>query len=115
VLAALPKSAHPGAKAALAEVCNAEDEDHATKAVKAFEADYGAKWPKAVAKITERIDAQDSVFPLMQVHSLSPDVGLSGAFDHADVNQPVRASSHSRFRRWTLANLPTSAADRDRE
>ena len=42
-------------------------------------------------------------------------VGLSGAFDHADVNQPVRASSHSRFRRWTLANLPTSAADRDRE
>ena len=55
VLAALPKSAHPGAKAALAEIYNAEDKDHAMKAVKAFEADYGAKWPKAVAKITERI------------------------------------------------------------
>ena len=26
------------------------------KAVKAFTADYGAKWPKAVAKITEHID-----------------------------------------------------------
>jgi len=53
VPAALPKSAHPGAKAALAEIHNAEDKDHAMKAVKAFAADYGAKWPKAVAKITE--------------------------------------------------------------
>jgi putative transposase len=50
VIAALPKSAHPGAKAALAEIYNAEDRDHAVKVVKAFEADYGAKWPKAVAK-----------------------------------------------------------------
>ena len=56
VLAALPKSAHPGAKAALAEIYNAEDRDHALQAVKAFDADYGAKWPKAVAKITEHID-----------------------------------------------------------
>jgi putative transposase len=56
VLAALPKSAHPGAKAALAEIYNAEDRDHALQAVKAFDADYGAKWPKAVAKITERVD-----------------------------------------------------------
>ena len=56
VLAALPKSAHPGAKAALAEIYNAEDRDHALNAVKAFEADYGVKWPKAVAKITEYLD-----------------------------------------------------------
>jgi len=56
ILAALPKSAHPGAKAVLAEIYNAEDRDHARKAVKAFEADYGAKWPKAVAKITEHLD-----------------------------------------------------------
>ena len=56
VLAALPKSAHPGAKAALAEIYNAEDKDHAQAAVKAFEADYGAKWPKAVAKITDDLD-----------------------------------------------------------
>src|SRR5258705_12296562 len=56
VLAALPKSVHPGAKAALAEIYNAEDKAHALTAVKAFEVDYGAKRPKAVAKITERID-----------------------------------------------------------
>ena len=56
VLAALPKSAHPGAKKALAEIWNAEDKEHALDAVKAFEAAYGAKWPKAVAKITDDLD-----------------------------------------------------------
>jgi transposase-like protein len=56
VLAALPKSAHPGAKAALAEISQAEDKDHAVKAAKAFADLYGAKWPKAVAKITEHLD-----------------------------------------------------------
>jgi transposase-like protein len=53
VLAALPKSAHPGAKKALAEIWNAEDRRHAMDAVKAFEAAYGAKFPKATAKITD--------------------------------------------------------------
>jgi len=56
VLNALPKSAQPGAKAALAEIWNAEDKEHAKKAAKAFAADYGAKWPKAVAKITDDLD-----------------------------------------------------------
>jgi len=56
VLNVLPKSAQPNAKAALAEIWNAENRDHAQKAVKAFAADYGAKWPKAVAKITEDLD-----------------------------------------------------------
>jgi transposase-like protein len=56
VLNALPKSAHPSAKAALAEIYNAEDKTHALAAVKAFEADFGAKFPKAVAKITDDID-----------------------------------------------------------
>ena len=56
VLNALPKSAQPGAKASLAQIWNAEDKDHAKAAVKAFAADYGAKWPKAVAKITDDLD-----------------------------------------------------------
>jgi putative transposase len=56
VLAALPKSAQPSAKAALAEIYNAEDREHALAAVKVFAADYGAKWPKAVAKITDHLD-----------------------------------------------------------
>jgi transposase-like protein len=55
-LGALPKSAHPGAKKALAEIWNAEDKTHALKAVKAFEATYGAKHPKAVAKVLDDLD-----------------------------------------------------------
>jgi putative transposase len=56
VLNALPKSAQPGAKAALAEIYNAEDKEHARVAVKAFESDYRTKWPKAAAKITDDLD-----------------------------------------------------------
>jgi putative transposase len=56
VLGALPRSAQPGAKAALAEIFNAEDRRHSLDAVKAFAAAYGAKWPKAVAKITDHVD-----------------------------------------------------------
>ena len=52
VLAALPKSAHPGAKKVLAEIRNAEDKQHALAAARSFEAAYGAKFPKAAEKIT---------------------------------------------------------------
>jgi transposase-like protein len=56
VLAALPKSAHPGAKKALAQIWGAEDKARARAAVKAFEAAYGAKFPKAAAKITDDLE-----------------------------------------------------------
>jgi transposase-like protein len=56
VLSAMPKSAHPGAKKALAEIWNAEDREHARRAVAAFKLAYGAKFGKAVAKITDDLD-----------------------------------------------------------
>jgi transposase-like protein len=56
VLAALPKSAHSGAKKVLAEIWGAEDKPHALAAVTAFEAAYGVKFPKATAKITDDRD-----------------------------------------------------------
>jgi putative transposase len=56
VLAALPKSAHPGALVAMREIFNAEDIDRAQVAIKAFEVDYAAKYPKAVAKIVDDAD-----------------------------------------------------------
>src|SRR3954453_19039548 len=56
VVAALPKSAHPGAKKALAEIWNAEDRRHALAAVSSFQAAYGAKFPKAVAKIRDDLE-----------------------------------------------------------
>ena len=56
VLNCLPKSAQPGAKAALAEIWNAEDRGHAERAARVFASDYGVKWPKAAAKITDDLD-----------------------------------------------------------
>jgi putative transposase len=52
VLDCLPKSAQPAARKALAQIRDAEDREHAEKAVKDFAAAYGAKYPRAVAKIT---------------------------------------------------------------
>jgi putative transposase len=49
VLAALPKSARPGALAAMRDIYNAEDIDKAQVAIKAFEFDYAANYSKAVA------------------------------------------------------------------
>ena len=57
VLAALPKSVHTGARRALAEISGAEDREHAEQAIAQFATDYGAKWPKAVAKVTDDIEA----------------------------------------------------------
>ena len=56
VLAALPKSAHPAAKTALAEIYNAENKAAAVKAAHTFATEYGAKRPKAVAKIVDDLD-----------------------------------------------------------
>lgn len=56
VLAALPKSAHPGAKAALAEIWGAQDKRHAQAAAKRFAELYGAKFAKAVAKVADDLD-----------------------------------------------------------
>ena len=56
VLNALPTSAQPGAKAALAEIWQAEDRAHAEQAATAFAQAYGTKWPKAAAKITDDLD-----------------------------------------------------------
>jgi len=55
-LSAMPKSAHPAAKKALAEIWGAEDKTHALAAVKVFVDLFGAKFPKAVSKITDDLD-----------------------------------------------------------
>ena len=49
----LPKSAQPAARKALAQIRDAEDRARAEKAVRDFAAAYHAKYPKAVAKITD--------------------------------------------------------------
>ena len=57
VLNALPKSAQPAARRALAQIRDAEDRAHAEAAITAFAAEFGTKWPKAVAKVTDKPDA----------------------------------------------------------
>jgi transposase-like protein len=54
VLNALPKSAQPAARRALAEIRDAEDRAHAEAAITAFADAFGAKWPKAVAKFVDK-------------------------------------------------------------
>ena len=56
VLACLPKAVQAGARKALAEIRDAPDRDHARRAIEAFARDYGVKWPKAVAKVTDDAD-----------------------------------------------------------
>ena len=46
----------PGRETALAEIYNAEDKTHASVAAKAFATEFGTKWPKAAAKITDDLD-----------------------------------------------------------
>jgi len=53
ILNALPKSVHAGARKALNEIILAEGRTHAERAIEAFASDYGVKWPKAVAKVTD--------------------------------------------------------------
>ncbi|MFF0190983.1 IS256 family transposase [Streptomyces sp. NPDC005244] len=56
VLDSLPKSAQPAAKKAIQDIYNAEDREHAAKAVKVFAGQYGVKFPKAVKKVVDDED-----------------------------------------------------------
>jgi len=68
VLSALPKSAHPGAKAALAEIWGAEDKTHAHLAARRFADLYGAKFGKAVGKVVDDLDVLLAFFDLPAEH-----------------------------------------------
>jgi putative transposase len=68
VLNALPKSAQPAARKAIAEIRDAEDRDHALAAIGDFERDYGAKWPAAVAKIVDDTEVLLSFFDYPAEH-----------------------------------------------
>jgi putative transposase len=57
VLGCLPASVQAGARKALVEIRDAPDRDHAQRAIEVLARDYGTKWPKAVAKITN--DAEE--------------------------------------------------------
>ena len=68
VLGALPKSVHAGARRALNEILQAEDRAHAERAIQALVTDYGAKWPKAVAKVVDDAEALLTFFDFPAEH-----------------------------------------------
>ena len=70
VLAALPKSQHPSARRMLAEIRDAQDREHATRAADAFAREYGVKWPKAVAKIVDDLEVLLAFFDFPAEHWL---------------------------------------------
>ena len=125
VLNALPKSAQPGAKAALAEIWQAEDKDHATRAATAFATEYGTKWPKAAAKITEDLDVLLAFFDYPAEHwvHLRTTNPIESTFATVRLRQRVTKGPGSRaagiamaFKlieaaqaRWRAVNHPTSS------
>jgi putative transposase len=70
VLNAMPKSVQAGARRALNEIAQAEDRPHAERAIQALVSDYGARWPKAVAKITDDTEALLCFFDFPAEHWL---------------------------------------------
>ena len=68
ILNALPKSAQPGARRALAEIRDAEDRVHAETAIVAFADAFGQKWPKAVARVTDKVDELLAFFDFPAEH-----------------------------------------------
>ena len=53
VLDSLPRSVHRRAKVAIKEITCAENKTEALRAIEEFASEFSAKWPKAVAKITD--------------------------------------------------------------
>jgi transposase-like protein len=99
VLAAMPKSAHPGAKKALAEIWNAEDRQHALDAVRAFEATYGAKFPKATAKITDDVQELLAVYDFPAEH-----------WQHLRTTNPIESTFATVRHRTKITRGPGSRA-----
>ncbi|AXH97114.1 IS256 family transposase [Ornithinimicrobium avium] len=122
VLAALPKSVHKNAKAALAEIYQAQDREHAQAAAQAFAAAYGTKWPKAAAKITDDLDVLLAFYDFPDEHwvHLRTTNPIESTFATVRLRQRVTKGPGSRAagiamafkliesaqRRWRAVNAP---------
>jgi transposase-like protein len=99
VLSALPRSAHPGAKKALAEIWNAEDKTHALDAVAGLSAAYGAKFPKATAKITDDVEELLAVYDFPAEH-----------WQHLRTTNPIESTFATVRHRTKITRGPGSRA-----
>jgi transposase-like protein len=101
----LPKSVHAGARKALNEIIGAEDRVHAERAIEALVIDYGAKWPKAVAKVVDDRDALLAFFDYPAEHWL-----------YLRTTNPIESTfslvrARTRFEKGKLVERPKEAPD----
>jgi putative transposase len=99
VLACLPKAVQAGARTALNEIRDAPDRDHAVRAIEVFARDYGAKWPKAVAKITNDAEELLTFFDYPAEHWL-----------HLKTSNPIESTFSSVRLRTRVTKGPGSKA-----
>jgi putative transposase len=99
VLGCLPASVQAGARKALAEIRDAPDRQHAEQAIEAFARDYGVKWPKAVAKVTDDAEALLCFFDFPAEHWL-----------HLKTSNPIESTFASVRLRTRVTKGPGSKA-----
>jgi putative transposase len=99
VLGCLPKAVQAGARKALAEIRDAPDRDHAQRAIEVFARDYGVKWPKAVAKITDDAGELLSFFDYPAEH-----------WGHLKTSNPIESTFASVRLRTRVTKGPGSKA-----
>jgi transposase-like protein len=115
VLGCLPKACQAGARKALAEIRDAPDRDHARRAIEAFARDYGVKWPKAVAKVTD--DAEQLLcffdFPAEHWQHLKTSNPIESTFSSVRLRTRVTKGPGSKAQGLAMAfKLLESAQDR---
>jgi putative transposase len=99
VLGCLPAAVQAGARKALAEIRDAPDRAHAEQAIEAFARDYGVKWPKAVAKITNDAEELLSFYDFPAEHWL-----------HLKTSNPIESTFSSVRLRTRVTKGPGSKA-----
>src|SRR5215203_5407545 len=99
VLACLPKVVQGGARKALAEIRDAPDRDHARRAIEALVRDYGVKWPKAVAKVTDDADELLAFFDFPAEH-----------WQHLKTSNPIESTFSTVRLRTRVTKGPGSKA-----
>lgn len=105
VLDKLPKRLQAAAKDALREIMNAPTREDAEKGIDRFEADYGAKYPKAIASLRRDQDKLLTFFDFPAEHwkHIRTSNPIESTFATVRLRQRVTKGPGSRLRGLTMA------------
>lgn len=115
VLDKLPKRLQGPAKAALREIMNAPTREDAEKGIDRFEADYGAKYPKAISSLRREQEQLLTFFDFPAEHwqHIRTSNPIESTFSTVRLRQRVTKGPGSRIRGLTMAfKLIQMAQDR---